>query len=89
MRHKITVRKTEENEVISKECYMCDTDEETYASHLSALIQDIAQINSVQNVSEIDNVITIDTPLDQKDIMDALKDLFSNEICYIRYVNIQ
>jgi hypothetical protein len=89
LRHKISVRKTEENEIISKECFMCDTDEGTYASHLSALIQDIAQINSVQNVSEIDNVITIDTPLDQKDIMDELKDLFSNEICYIRYVNIQ
>lgn len=88
MKYQISVRKTKEDEIISKECFMCDTDEETYAIHLSALVQDIAEKAIVQSISEVDNVIIIETSLSQEDLMGSLKELFTREFCYIRYLNI-
>lgn len=41
MKYKITIRKPEEKETGTKECYLVETDEETFASHLNALVEDI------------------------------------------------
>lgn len=89
MKHEISVRKTEDDELMSKECFMCDIGDESYALHLSELVFDISQTASVNSVSEAGNVITIDTNLDQKEILSAIKSLFSSKFCYVRYVGIQ
>ena len=89
MKYKLTVRKLEEQETATEKCYQAETDEETYASHLNVLVEDIENNELVNNASESDNVITIESNLSARELKDNLEELFKREFCFVRFVNLE
>jgi len=89
MKYIIKVRRLEEQEALTRDCYFAETDEESFATHLKALVEDIENNEMVSNASEVNNAITIESNLNVKDLQKNLKNIFTREYCFIRIESIE
>jgi hypothetical protein len=88
MKYEIYVRQVEKHD-LSFDCPFPDYDEDNYNMHLASLVEDIDLNNDVISVTENNNIITIETPFEENELLDALKELFSREFCYVKFKEIK
>jgi hypothetical protein len=88
MKYQIYVRQVEEKD-LSFDCPFPDYDEDTYNMHLGSLVEDISSNTNIVDATESNNIITIETSLDEKDLLDTLKDLFKSEFCFVKFKEIK
>jgi len=87
MKYKIKVRKVNREDQIA-ECFNNDIEQDEYNIHLNLLIEDISNKRIIDKVSLDDNIISIETPLKENELLEELKKLFGRELCYINYIDI-
>ncbi|MCK5111420.1 MAG: hypothetical protein KAQ94_07855 [Arcobacteraceae bacterium] len=88
MKYQIYVRKVEEKD-LSRDCPYPDYDDETYAQNLLKLVAEINLNHKVTEATENNNIITIESELKQKDLLNNLESIFKMESCFIKTVKIK
>lgn len=88
MKYQISVRKVEEKD-LSKECPYPDYDDEVYQKNLSTLVANLNLNSKVIEATESNNIITIESELQQQDLTDNLESIFKMESCFIKRVDMK
>ena len=88
MKFKISVRQLSSNDA-SKDCPFPDIDDDLYDLHLKTLVDDICNLPDVINAFISNNEITIESILDKQTLKNSIKQIFSREFCYVRFIDIE
>ena len=88
LQYKIHVRPLTQADA-SKGCPFPIIDDQTYAAHLGALIEDIASLPEIKSAPSPDGNVLLYSTLNEHELRNRMKYLFSREFSYIRFINIE
>ena len=69
----------------SIDCLFVEADQDAYELHSNALVEDIGNIKDVASAYLRDNIVIVQTSLEEQTLKDAMETYFRREFCYVRY----